>query len=383
MTSDDNRIDDLLAAALRRDVVGWPAGRDGQIVIDRIAYHGIAGLLNERASSLGGWPAPVIGYLHDQGIALAMWELRHKAVLGDLLGGLAVAGVEPLLLKGTALAYDLYLLPATRARGDTDVLVAAGDLAAARTVFEGLGYRLQSLEEGIADDLALQEVWSLNCGAGTSHHIDLHWQLINAPALAGLLDFDACKADPLSLPRLHPIARAMSRPLTMLHSCIHRAMHLTSPYMVGGVTYYGGDRLIWARDIDLLANALTDAEWVWFQSAAIDQKVASVCSDALAFARRTMSTRIPDAVTTALGAVRGERASAYLLGSGQAKRAWLDLRAIRGWRRKLAYVAARSLPSAGFMRGKYPELAGRPLAMLHLKRVVDLVRTRPTHERHG
>ena len=167
---------------------------------------------------------------------------------------------------------------------------------------------------------------------------------------------------------------------SMLHSCIHRAMHLTSPYLAGGVTYYGGDRLIWARDIDLLANALSDADWVWFQSAAIDQQVAAVCSDGLAFAQRTMGTGIPNAVITALGAVRGEPASAYLLGAGQARRAWLDLKAIRGWRRKLAYVAARSLPSAGFMRGKYPELAGRPLAMLHLKRMVDLIRPRPTHE---
>ncbi len=384
MTSETNKIDDVLAAALRGDAVDWASdwnGREQQIVA-RIAYQGIAGLLNERASALHGWPATVVGYLHEQGIALAMWELRHKAVLGDLLAGLAAVGIEPLLLKGTALAYDLYPLPATRARGDSDLLVAAGDLAAARAVFNGLGYRLQPLEDGIADDLALQEVWSLSCGAGTTHHIDLHWQLINAPALAGILDFAVCSVDPLPLPRLHPAARAMNRPLTLLHSCIHRAMHLTSPYTVGGVTYYGGDRLIWAKDIDLLAGALSDAEWDWFRAAAIEQEVAAVCSDGLAFARRTMGSTIPDAVTKALGAVRGEPASAYLLGAGQARRAWLDLRAIPGWRRKLAYVAARSLPSATFMRGKYPELADRPLALLHLKRMVDLARPRPSHEHH-
>ncbi len=86
---------------------------------------------------------------------------------------------------------------------------------------------------------------------------------------------------------------------------------------------------------------------------------------------------MPLDVLEALGKPRDEPASAYLLGSGQARRAWADLKAIRGWRRKLAYVGARGLPSARFMRGKYPELAGKPLAVLHLKRMIDLVRPRP------
>ena len=375
MTGGKNTIDDLLAAVMRGDDCGWPADVEADPFIARIAYHGIAGLLNEQVRQLRNWPVPVKDYLRDQGIALAMWELRHKALLGDLLDRLAEAGVSPLLLKGTALAYDLYPLPATRARGDTDLLVGEVDLVAVRRILEGLGYALQS-PEGIADDLALQEVWSIGCGSGTSHHIDLHWQLINAPALTELLEFAACNADPLSLPRLGLSARAMSRPLTLLHSCIHRAMHLTSPYFVNGVTYYGGDRLIWARDIDLLAAALSQREWRDFAAAAIDQGVAAVCRDGLALAQRTLKSNIPAGVMTLLETVRAEQPSAYLLGAGQARRAWLDFRAIPGWRRKLAYVGARSLPSARFMRGKYPRLANRPLALLHVKRMIDLLRPR-------
>lgn len=385
MTGEENTIDDVLSAAMRGDAADWPTGWVDRepAVIDRIAYHGISGLLNEQRRQLRDWPLAVSDYLRDQGIALAMWELRHKALLGDLLGAMANVGVRALLLKGTALAYDLYPLPSTRARGDSDVLVAREDLAAARSVLNGLGYRLQPLEEGIADDLALQEVWSLRCAAGTTHHIDLHWQLINAPALAGLLDFATCSADPLVLPRLGPTALAMNRPLTLLHSCIHRAMHLTSPYIVGGVTYYGGDRLIWARDIDLLAGALSDVEWSALTDQAIAQGVAAVCGNGLDLARRTMGTSVPDVVTRRFANVCGERASTYLLGAGQARRTWLDFRAIAGSRRKLAYIAARALPSARFMRGKYPQLADRPLALLHLRRMIDLIRPRPDHERRG
>ena len=78
-------------------------------------------------------------------------------------------------------------------------------------------------------------------------------------------------------------------------------------------------------------------------------------------------------------AVRDEPASAYLLASGQASRAWQDLLAIRGWTRKLAYLGARALPSASFMRAKYPHLERTPLALLHVRRMVDLVRARPGH----
>ena len=387
MTSDQVPIDQLLAAALRGEDATWPTDWSGSSraaqITERIAYHGIAGLIAGEARRLGDWPAVVLTPVREQAIALAMWELRHKAVLGELLAALAAAKIRALLLKGTALAYDLYASPATRARGDSDLLIAASDLDAVRSILTRLGYRCQPLDAGIADDLALQEVWSLSCDAGTNHHIDLHWQLINAPALRGVLDFATCAADPHRLPRLAPDALAMNRVLTLLHSCIHRAMHLTSPYFVDGVTYYGGDRLIWANDIDLLAGVLCDEEWHKFSALAVQQGVAAVSLDGLRMAQRSLGTEIPRPVLDALGAAGDEPASSYLLGSGQAGRAWRDLVAIRGLTRKIAYLAARALPSASFMRAKYPELERSPLALLHARRMVDLVRPRADRKKPG
>lgn len=385
MTDDYVTIDQLLAAALRGEDACWPphwtAEQQTAATIERIAYHGVAGLMAGRAGKLTDWPAPVHAWVREQGIALAMWELRHKQVLAELLAAFAGEKIVALLLKGTALAYDLYPSPATRARGDSDILIARADLDAARSILTRLGYRCLPLDEAIADDLALQEVWILTCDAGTQHHIDLHWQLLNAPALRGVLDFATCAANPQPLPRLAPRALAMSRVLTLLHSCIHRAMHLTSPYFVDGITYYGGDRLIWAKDIDLLAGALDDAEWQLFAGTALDQGVAAVCLDGLRLAQRELGTEIPPHVLDSLGAAGVEAPSAYLLGSGQMGRAWQDLLAIRGWGRKFAYVAARAVPPKSFMRAKYPQLHRAPLALLHVRRMVDLVRPRPERTR--
>ncbi len=381
MTDDSVPIDQLLATALRGQDAAWPphwSGGDQAIqMIERIAYHGVAGLIAELAATLADWPPTVLAWAREHGIALAMWELRHRQLLGDLLAALAKEGVVALLLKGTALAYDLYSSPATRARGDSDLLIAPADLDAARSVLARLGYRCHPLDEGVADDLALQEVWSLTCGAGTQHDIDLHWQLLNAPALREVLDFASCAADPHPLPRLAPDALAMNRELTLLHTCVHRAMHLTSPYFVDGITYYGGDRLIWAKDIHLLAGALTTAEWQEFSKAALSQGVASVCLDGLRLAKRELSTEIPAHVLDALGAARLEQASAYLLGTRQLGRAWRDLLAIPDWRRKLTYLAMRAFPSATFVRRKYPAMARMPLSLLYARRMIDLIRRRP------
>lgn len=381
MTDDSVPIDRLLATALRGEDAAWPpqwsGGDQAAQMIERIAYHGVAGLIAGQAGKLADWPPAVLAWTREQGTALAMWELRHRKMLGDLLAALAGEKIVALLLKGSAVAYDLYPSPAVRARGDSDLLIAPGDLGVARSILARLGYRRHPLDEGIADDLALQEVWSQTCGAGTHHHIDLHWQLLNAPALRGVLDFASCSVDPHPLPRLAPDALAMNRVLTLLHTCVHRAMHLTSPYFVNGLTYYGGDRLIWAKDIDVLASALSDFEWQSFTRSALSQGVALVCLEGLNMANRTWGTPIPAEVLSSLAKAGKEQASNYLLGAHQMGRAWQDMRAIPGFRRKLAYISARALPSEDFMRAKYPSQKHRPLTLLHMRRAIDLIRKRP------
>ena len=367
-------IDALLAATLRGVAVDWPTRLDPQRVVERILYHGIAGLIVAQADAVSTWPATLIEAVRAQAIAQAMWEIQHKARLAQLLAAMDAAGVAALLLKGSALAYDLYAAPAARSRGDSDVLVAASDLAEARRTLKQLGFK-RDVGAAVADDLALQEVWSASDGPNW-HHIDLHWQLLNAPALAGVLPFDQCAAGAIALPRLGLGAMAMRHVVILLHTCIHRAMHITAPYFVDGVTYYGGDRLIWANDIHLLAESLSELQWDEFADAAVEQGVAEVALNGLDVASEALGTLVPPRVREQLGQARGEAASAYLLSAGQARRSWSDLRAFPGVRRKLAYAAARALPPASFMRGKYPTMTDSPLVALHARRMIDLLRKR-------
>ena len=363
-------VDKLLAAVLRGDAPALPTDADPAVVVERILYHGIAGLIAEQARGLGDWPSAVIVPLREQAVAQAMWELRHRPLLAGLLDAFADAGVRALLLKGSALAYDLYPEASTRSRGDSDVLVASAHVSAARRTLEQRGFVRE------INGMEAQEEWSIIDQSGSSHVIDMHWQLLNAPGLSRVMPFAACAQRPLALARLGAGAMAMRRTATLLHTCIHRAVHLTTPYFVDGVTYYGGDRLIWASDIGLLAASLSEAEWDEFAAMALDQGVAMVALNGLDFAARTLGCEVPSRVRKRLAAATNESASAYLLSAGQVRRTLADWRAIPGVGRKLGYAAARLLPPARFMRSKYPAMAERPLAALYFRRVIDLFRTR-------
>ncbi len=379
-------IDNLLARTLAGELSPWPTTwqqpADQQQLMERVNYHGIAGLLFEQPTRLIGWPEQVFAALREQSIARTMWEMRHRIVLGELLDAFSQAAIKPLILKGSAFAYDLYATPASRARGDSDLFIAVQDLSRSREVLAGLGYQLLSDQHEQLEDLSLQELWELSMPDGSCHDIDLHWQALNSLALQNVFDFSDCAAQPLPLPRLHPAAQGLDRPRALLHACLHRAQHISTPYHVDGVTHYGGDRLIWAHDFHLLANSLSPDEWQQLCQLAISSGTAGVCLNGLEIARDRLGTALPVQVIELIRAVPSEPATGYLLGGRQVRRALLDLRAIPGVRRKLRFIRLRLFPSARFLREKYPRMHHAPLLLLHLRRLLDFVRRRPNGIKH-
>ena len=328
-------IDLLLAGALRGEDTRWPQGwrkHDlNEALLGRAIYHGIAGLLVAGQDRLTEWPAKVIASLHQAMLAQVVWEMQHKPVIGDLLTALAAKSVVPIILKGTALAYDVYDTPAMRARGDTDILVERKDLACTRQTLIENGFSLHPACGETSDALTLQEMWFQALNHGGKHTIDLHWQALNSLSLEDTLTFSDCREDSLELPSLCEAARTMSRSTALIYACMHRAEHFTSPYIVDGTYHYGGDRLIWAQDIHLLANALTESEWGQLSRKALEKGVEAVCLDGLRFAQSRLGTQFPVTVQTALAAAGGNsKAANYLMRSGQARRAFADLQAAPG-----------------------------------------------------
>ncbi|MFI5280415.1 MAG: nucleotidyltransferase family protein, partial [Gemmatimonadales bacterium] len=67
-------------------------------------------------------------------------ELVRGREITRVLGALHARGIQPILLKGTPLAYSVYDAPALRPREDTDLLIRFEDCDIVRQVMRGLGH---------------------------------------------------------------------------------------------------------------------------------------------------------------------------------------------------------------------------------------------------
>lgn len=367
------RIDRLLADSLRLGAQHWPDALDrseSTAVLERARYHGIASLLLPLAAE---WPGEVRAALRDEAISCAAWELRHRALLEPMLAQLDRRGVESVLLKGTALAYLVYDQPASRSRADTDLLVRPEDRKAARGALAEAGFEPLVDSRNFATSAALQEGWQALAG-GNQHSIDLHWAAFNSAFLADILPVEDCLANTVAIPALAPGARALALPNFLLHVCIHRNLHRTAPYFSGGKALLGAGRLVWAVDIERLANAFGEEDWAAFVALAREKRVVRAMAEALAFAERTVGARIPDAVRSALKhADPNERRSAFLLDLGRRSRVLANLGTGGGRRAQLRALLA---PSDLSLRARYPGWRRAPRLLLLARRLFDFVAAR-------
>lgn len=370
-------IDSFLAQTLQGDAV-FPTGMDPELVADRVLYHGIASLLI--GLGIVDWPEKLRDRVRLQAMSQAMWEMQHKIVLTGLLDALTDAGVKTVILKGTAIAYCYYSNPAYRTRGDSDLLIDPGSLSTARQVLRNQGFK-PFYDFDADEDERKQEPWSISMIDGSQHEIDLHWSVLNSPLLDGVLPVKMALAESVALPPLGPECSMLPTHLALLHACVHRAIHVTSPYFVDGLVRYGGDRLIWLKDIDLMVRALDRAESVAFEGIAAKVGVGKICAQALLSAHKLLGAPLDRDLYARLNRSPAGPAGRYLSQMHQGSRALEDLKSVQGYRGKLRYLAARLFPPAAFMRTKYSDKAGWPLTLLYLHRIFGFLRSRPRQTR--
>ncbi|HWS71894.1 MAG TPA: nucleotidyltransferase family protein, partial [Thermoanaerobaculia bacterium] len=144
----------------------WPRQYDRDAFAAACEEHAIAPLVYARL------PLPE---LREQATRAAATEPLRLADLRRVLAAFAEAGVEALILKGTALAYDLYPSPELRPRSDVDLLVT--DFARAAGVLRALGFEAYA---NSGDELALrQQSFGRSDAFELLHLYDLHRQIAN------------------------------------------------------------------------------------------------------------------------------------------------------------------------------------------------------------
>ena len=153
------------------------------------------------------------------------------------------AALEPVLLKGEALARFVYGAYAERPSGDMDILLADRALRPAETILESLGYRRQVANSGSL--VMPQRAWVYELDPPVVSVVDLHTAILNRPALQPLLDYPRLKGAGGQAPNLDSGIILPCREHLLIHAVLHLLGHHGSEW-----------RLIWLLDIHRLQDSL-------------------------------------------------------------------------------------------------------------------------------
>jgi len=287
-------------------------------------------------------------------------------LINEALSKLNGAGIFPIILKGTALAYGLYLYPYLRGRGDTDLIVPFDQREQAAKELEAAGFVCQDMVRG--DLASYQAPYTYIEQFMSPHTVDLHWRINNSQVLSNILTYQELWENRRALPALSPHAVAAGSVHALFLACMHRAGHRQTPYFVGNVEYYGGDRLIWVFDIHLILQEFDSVSYDEFTALANRKGLAQICSEGLLEAHDCFGTDIPEEVFQTLGMADSGGLGSQYLSASVGKQYLMNFMAVNGTANKLRFIVQILLPPRRYMRHVYSGVRLRWLPWLYARR---------------
>ena len=353
----------LLATILAGGDTPWPAagGPTELDFLEAAAHHGVTPLIaREVGRRSDNYPPSLQGAVRREAGKAAAYTLFRERELTRILDRLAIAGVQPVLIKGAALAYAHYDEPHLRTSFDIDLFVAREEMPEVCRVFEAQGYRRS---QQVSGDLVMPQLdYEMQDERGVWHIYDVHWKLACPQAFAHLLTYDEVSAEAAAVSALGPHARRPSDVHELFIACVHRAAH-----------HAGDEKLIWLYDIHLIAERLGSAGLARFAQLAIEKQVSGICAAALADARRLFDTRLPADLVDRLEShsIAVEESSRSFL-HGQTRLAVLlsDLTLAAGWQERFRLIRQHAFPEPAYMFRMYNTSFRALLPALYTRRLV-------------
>lgn len=347
----------------------WPTGLAGMecTVSGRIAFHGIALLLINSGSDFPGWPQTVLEAARDEARIQPFWEDDHRTALSILIEALHQAGIETAVMKGTALAYSVYPNPALRRRGDTDLLIEHAPRKSVRTLLRASGFHQRG------DRRPLQESWAIATDAGFTHEIDLHWRISASMAVSQAFERDHPRKRLVALPRLSAHAKSIAPLDSFIQICMNRAAHDEFGYLVEDRKVFGGNRLVWAIDLDRLGQSFGPHGWDSLARIATCCGAAGIVASGMDFARRTLGSSVPEAIEQRLlqAAAGDDTISRYFTNRPALTRMSEDMAGADTFADKAAFLISHLFPGREFMANHFPGSDRWPIPLLWARRVLD------------
>lgn len=369
MQPDDKTLDASLAEWLRW---GEPQKiiicQDFACLMHRVDLNGIGPML-ALTTDLTKLPDHLAKALQQRLIAREMWEQQHKRVLVSALDALTDAGLTPILMKGTALAYSHYPCPSARVRGDSDILIEEHGRTLAFQALEKAGFH-RVLDAG-GPTVTAEALFQKASLSGQLHDIDLHWRLNSSPVLAKLFTHAELLARSEPLEALHLAARRPGDVDALLFASVHRRLHIDRPTHIhlNGIAHPVIDSLTWLTDIDLLFAAMNADACSELVERAVSKGVPDMLSDTLRHAATRLGTRVAPDIFERLKTRKPGEVARYIQ-AGPLRGLFMNLLAIRSVGGRRRFLRELLLPQEDYMRTHFTRGRFDWLGVLHARRLL-------------
>jgi len=353
----------LLASILTEQDACWPDADPPaeQEFLAAAAFHGVAPLLADELDSRShGCPPSIQCAIHTERTKAATITLIRERELVTVLDRLASSRIQPVLIKGAALAHAHYEQPYLRPSFDIDLFVDRDEMDRIGRVFEAEGYRRS---QQVSGDLVMPQMdYEKKDHRGAWHIYDVHWKLASPQAFAHLLTYSDLAADAVAIPALGPHARRPSDVHGLFIACVHRVAH-----------HPGVTRLIWLYDIHLIAERLGTAGLARFAALAMEKGVSGICATALAEAHQWFHTRLPEDLVDQLQAhstTANEPSRSFIHSQSKVSILLSDLKLVGGWRSRIRLLQQHVFPEPDYMFRLYHAQSRVLLPALYTHRFV-------------
>jgi hypothetical protein len=263
--------------------------------------------------------------------------LALDAALAEAVPALRAAVVDPLLIKGPAIARWLYDDPNERAYGDIDLLVPVAAVPAARETLVALGY-----SEPLVDSRTDEQVPHATTFVRGPVVVDLHWELnlMPHPDAYGLLGRGATRLPVAGIAVLVPSPGALAV-IVALHAAQHGRATTAAADLSRAVARVDIETWRAAADLAREADALPALRSGLGVVDGGDRLAARLeLPDEVPLGLRMRSENVP-------GVTRIEA-----------------LRSVTGWRRRIGLLLSTLFPSRAFMRHVDPRARRGRLGLL-------------------
>ena len=268
--------------------------------------------------------------------------------LASLVGELDGDGIPVILLKGVALAENVYGNVGLRPMVDTDILVQRRNVVAALAVLQRCGYRQVGMEITPGATLAYENEILLRKEGNSVGQIELHWSLFDSPYYQRRLPETTIWGTAELIALENRTAYQLSPEWTLLHLCGHLAFH------------HQGTGLLWWNDVaELLYRFANRIQWPEVMAQAQAAHLTLALKLVLLTAADIWLAPVPRDVIEHLRslepAVDEISVGQELMAAGRSPgaRLLLDARVINSWPERIRFIYHSLFPSAAYMDQRY------------------------------